>query len=64
MSDLRMGATILKDFIDLQNQKRERAEQSKREAKAVAEAAAQKVKIARHSYEWSFELCIGQVSIF
>jgi hypothetical protein len=43
MSDLRIGATILQEHVDLETTKREQAEKSKREEKAAAEAAANKV---------------------
>ncbi|KAF8897564.1 hypothetical protein BD779DRAFT_1491522 [Infundibulicybe gibba] len=46
MNDLRIGAAILKEFIDLETEKMERATRSKKEEKAVAEAAAYKVKLA------------------
>ncbi|KAH7887711.1 hypothetical protein F5I97DRAFT_2057369 [Phlebopus sp. FC_14] len=45
MTDLRIGATILKEAIDLETQKQERSERSKIEAKAVAAAAAQNASI-------------------
>lgn len=43
MSDLRMGAAILKETIDLENEKQDRAERSKKEEKSAAEAVANKV---------------------
>ena len=43
MADLRIGAAILKDFVELEDKKREAAEQSKKAEKAAAEAAANKV---------------------
>ena len=41
-----MGAAILKEFIDLDIQKREQAERSKKEAKAAADAVADKVGLS------------------
>ncbi|KAF8639673.1 hypothetical protein AX17_000937 [Amanita inopinata Kibby_2008] len=46
VEDLHVGAAILKEFIDLEAMKAERAVQAKKEEKAVAEAAALKVKMA------------------
>lgn len=44
MSDLRIGAVILKEAIDLETEKQERATKAKKEEKAVVEAAANKVR--------------------
>ncbi|KAF8621671.1 hypothetical protein AX15_007684 [Amanita polypyramis BW_CC] len=46
MNDLQMGYTILKDFLDLENDKAERANRAKKENKLVAEGAALKVRMA------------------
>jgi len=46
MSDLRIGAAILKETIDLEIEKQERAERSKKEEKSAAEAVVNKVKLA------------------
>jgi len=40
---MRIGAAILKEAIDLETEKQERAALSKKEEKAVADAAANKV---------------------
>jgi len=46
MAELRIGATILKEAVDLESQKQERFQRSRKEEKAAAEAAAQNVKLA------------------
>ncbi|KAF8812478.1 hypothetical protein BYT27DRAFT_7087790 [Phlegmacium glaucopus] len=46
MEDLRIGSSILKDYIGLETQKQERAAQAKKNQKASIEAAAEKVKLA------------------
>jgi len=46
MEDLRIGTAILKEFIDLENEKAERAAKAKVDPKAVAEAVANQVKLA------------------
>jgi len=46
MSDLRIGAAILKETIDLEIEKQGRAERSHKEEKAAAEAVANRVKLA------------------
>jgi len=46
MEDLRMGNSILADYIDLETEKQERAARSKKNEKASIEAAAEKVKLA------------------
>ncbi|KAG6890352.1 hypothetical protein C0992_002177 [Termitomyces sp. T32_za158] len=46
MNDLRIGTAILKEFVDLENQRAERAARSKVDQKAVAAAVAQRVKLA------------------
>ncbi|EGO01926.1 hypothetical protein SERLA73DRAFT_132602 [Serpula lacrymans var. lacrymans S7.3] len=46
MAELRMGAAILREAVDLESQKQERAQRSKKEEKAAIEAAAQNVKLA------------------
>ncbi|TFK75875.1 hypothetical protein BDN72DRAFT_831312 [Pluteus cervinus] len=43
---LKIGATILKDYIDLETEKETRTTLAKKAEKAVAEAAAEKVKLA------------------
>ena len=43
MEDLRIGSSILKDYIDLATEKQERAARSKKNEKASIEAAAEKV---------------------
>ncbi|GLB33843.1 putative PUB domain containing protein [Lyophyllum shimeji] len=46
MDDLRIGTAILKEFIDVENEKAERAARSKVDQKAVAAAVANQVKLA------------------
>ncbi|TFK43499.1 hypothetical protein BDQ12DRAFT_718716 [Crucibulum laeve] len=46
LPQLRIGAGILKDFIDLETEKVERAARAKQNEKAVAESVASKVKLA------------------
>jgi len=46
MEDLRIANSILKDYIDLETEKQERAARSKKNEKASIEAAAEKVKLA------------------
>jgi len=46
MEDLRVGAAILKEAIDRETEREERAQRGKEEQKAVAAAAAQNVKLA------------------
>lgn len=48
MADLRTGAVILKEFVDLEDEKAARHATSKKEEKAVAEAAANKVIMTLH----------------
>ena len=43
MEDLRIGNSILVDYIDLETEKQERAARSKKNEKASIEAAAEKV---------------------
>ncbi|KAF9567320.1 hypothetical protein CPC08DRAFT_814195 [Agrocybe pediades] len=43
---LRIGAVILKEYLDVENEKQERAERSKKNEKAAKEEAALKVKLA------------------
>jgi hypothetical protein len=45
MEDLRIGSSILKDYINLETEKQERAARSKKNQKASIEAAAEKVNI-------------------
>jgi hypothetical protein len=45
MVDLRIGAAILKEAVDLEAEKQERLNQSKREEKALAAAAANNVRL-------------------
>lgn len=45
MEDLRIGNSILKDYIDLETEKEERAARAKKNEKASIEAAAKKVDI-------------------
>ena len=44
MEDLRVGAAILKEALDRETEKEERAQRGKEEQKAVAAAAAQNVR--------------------
>jgi len=44
MEDLRIGTLILKEFLDLENEKAERAARSKVDQKAVNEAIANQVR--------------------
>ncbi|KIJ70531.1 hypothetical protein HYDPIDRAFT_35903 [Hydnomerulius pinastri MD-312] len=46
MADLRIGAAILKEAIDLETEKQERSQRNMVDQKAVAAAAAQNVKLA------------------
>jgi len=46
MDDLRIGAAILKEYIDVETSKQERAERSKQNEKAARDAAALRVKLA------------------
>jgi len=46
MEDLRIGNSILKDYIDLETQKQERMAQAKKNEKASIKAATEKVKLA------------------
>ncbi|KAK0206595.1 hypothetical protein DFS33DRAFT_601464 [Desarmillaria ectypa] len=46
MDNLRIGSAILKEAFDLETEKQERAARAKKEEKAVAAAAANKVKLA------------------
>lgn len=46
VEDLRLGAAILKEFVDLENEKAERASRSKVDQKAVVEAITNQVKLA------------------
>lgn len=43
VEDLRLGTTILKEFVDLENEKAERAARSKVDQKAVTEAITNQV---------------------
>ena len=45
MEDLRIGSSILADYIGLETEKQERAARSKKNEKASIEAAAEKVNI-------------------
>jgi hypothetical protein len=45
VEDLRLGAAILKEFVDLENEKAERAARSKVDQKAVTEAITQQVGV-------------------
>lgn len=49
MSDLRVGAAIIRDIVDLENEKTKRATDAKKNEKAVKEAAAKKVSNISHS---------------
>jgi hypothetical protein len=51
MPALRMGAAIIQEFLDLENEKAERAKKSRMEEKAAAEAAANKVSSEERSEE-------------
>ncbi|KAG6916286.1 hypothetical protein DXG01_007527 [Tephrocybe rancida] len=46
MDDLETGTAILKEFVDLENERADRAARSKVDQKAVAAAVAQQVKLA------------------
>jgi hypothetical protein len=46
MDDLRMGVTILGEFIDLDTQTQQRIEEGRRQEKAIREAAKEQVKLA------------------
>ncbi|KAF8913935.1 hypothetical protein CPB84DRAFT_1757953 [Gymnopilus junonius] len=46
IEDLRTGAAVLKEHLDLENEKQERAERAKKNEKDAREAAAAKVKLA------------------
>jgi len=46
MTDLRIGASILQEAVDLEASKQERLQQSRKEEKAVAAAAANNIKLA------------------
>jgi len=46
MDDLKIGAAILQHFVQLETEREERAALAKKSEKAVAEAAAEKVKLA------------------
>lgn len=46
MDDLKIGTAILQHFVQLETEKEERAALAKKSEKAVAEAAAEKVKLA------------------
>jgi hypothetical protein len=48
MDDLRVGAKILRDCIDLENEKAERAARAKANEKANAAMAAERVKSTYH----------------
>jgi hypothetical protein len=43
MDDLRMGVTILGEFIDLDTQTQQRIEEGRRQEKAIREAAKEQV---------------------
>ncbi|KAG6844913.1 hypothetical protein H0H87_002612 [Tephrocybe sp. NHM501043] len=51
MEDLRTGTAILKEFVDLENERAERAARSKVDQKAVAAAVAQQVSAA-YTFEY------------
>lgn len=57
MTDLRVGAAILKEAIELDTEKQKRLDQAKREEKAAAAAVASNV---RSSYHLCY--CIGPVN--
>ena len=48
MEDLRMGAAILREVLDLQSEKEERGHWTTEQQKAAAAAAAQNVRSSRH----------------
>jgi hypothetical protein len=54
IEDLRLGAAILKEFVDLENEKAERAARSKVDQKAVAEAITQQVSVVFSSSVTSY----------
>ena len=43
MEDLKMGAAILKEYIDVETEKQERVDKAKKNEKAAKEAAAERV---------------------
>ena len=43
MEDLKMGAAILKEYIDVETEKQERVDKAKKSEKAAKEAAAERV---------------------
>lgn len=58
MVDLRVGAAILKDAIDLEKDKQERSDRSKREEKAAAAAVANNV-CSHHQFSISSSAKLG-----
>jgi hypothetical protein len=46
MEDLQLGATILRDHLDLQSEKKAKAEFAAKNAKAAQEEAATKVRLS------------------
>lgn len=52
MDDLRIGAAILKEALDREMDKEDRARRSMEEQKAVAAAAAQNVRVPM-SFRWA-----------
>ena len=69
MEDLRIGNSILVDYIDLETEKQERAARSKKNEKASIEAAAEKVvsfTLLPVCYMCSIIICIlpGQTCIY
>jgi hypothetical protein len=68
IEDLRVGAAILKEAIDRETEKEERAQRNREDQKAVAAAAAQNVRFSPLRYPRSPHLTLpvsaGQVGIF
>jgi len=63
MADLRMGTSILKEHVDREAAKREHAERSRKDQKAMAEAAANKVNLTiRRKNEAN--ICVGKIGLF
>lgn len=57
MADLRMGAAILKDAIDLDAEKQDRLDRGRREEKAAAAATATNVRRFTWSYVCRINRC-------
>lgn len=65
MEDLRLGATILREYLDLEAQKAERVARAKANEKANAAAAAERVNYTQIFGRPGSHRCLsGQVSIY